>query len=141
MDYLIKEIGGSVTLRKTNITKDGYIRKERYSWKVSRKLNCLPILDKLIPYLVLKKERAIFLRDYILIFQFNFSRNGLTRSIKIAREKCYQEMLKLNNGVSKSSLIVLKPLPGNAEGNKVQAAKAGSMNAVSEKTSQDDAVL
>ena len=57
------------------------------------------------------------------------------------RDKCYAEIIKLNNGVDKSPLIVLKPLTGNAEGNKVQAAKACSMNAVSEETPKGDATV
>lgn len=44
-------------------------------------------------------------------------------------------------GVVKSHLIVLKPLPDNAEGNKVQAGKPCSMNAVSDGTTKVDAVL
>ena len=41
----------------------------------------------------------------------------------------------------KSSLIISKTLPGDAGGNEAEAAKAGTVNAVSEKTSNEDAVL
>ena len=53
-----------------------------------------------------------------------------------------QRLKPKKNGRFKSLLIILKPLTDNAEGNKEQAGfMPCSLNAVSEETSKDDAVL
>jgi len=50
--------------------------------------------------------------------------------------------LHANNGVYKSPLMDLKPLTGNAEGNKAEAdVRSGTVNEVSEETPEGDAVL
>ena len=85
--------------------------------KQQKKADIKSFLDKLLPYLTIKKDNALKLYNY-----------------------CINAMQK--NGVIKSPLIVLEPLPDNAGGNKEQAGfMPCSLNAVSEETSKDDAVL
>jgi len=89
----------------------------QYRFQINKTADIKTFLDKLLPYLTIKKQNALKLYNYCI--------NTLQ-----------------NYGVSKSPLIVLEPLPGNAGGNKEQAGYIPcSLNAVSEETSKDDAVL
>lgn len=89
----------------------------QYRFQIQKTTDIKSFLDKLLPYLTIKKNNALKLYNY-----------------------CINAMQK--NGVVKSPLIVLEPLPDNAGGNKEQAGfMPCSLNAVSEETSKDDAVL
>lgn len=62
--------------------------------------------------------------------------------IQLNEQVTLQNQDPRENGVVKSPLMDLKPLTGNAEGNKAEASdKLGTVNAVNEGTPKGDAVL
>lgn len=114
-----------------------------YQYGLYTKKECIEFLKRIIPFLKGKKENAETLLDFCMnSANTSFCRNGILPEELKFRHECYVKLINLNKyGVSKSPLIDLKPLPDNAEGNKAEAAKAGTVNVVSEGTSKEDAVL
>lgn len=110
-----------------------------YQFGIYTKKECVEFLKRIIPFLKGKKENA----EVLLNFCENsvntlYCREGISPEELKFRNDCYVRLVDLNKyGVSKSSLMDLKLLPGNAEDNKAQAAQAGSVNVASEKTHSD----
>lgn len=94
---LYEEFGGSVNTRKSYVAKDGGTRKECYQWKAEKSNQCLPVLEDVIPYLIIKKDRAMYLRDYILDNPFIRGSGSLDNSILIRREKAHIKMRLFND--------------------------------------------
>lgn len=129
---------GRVFVVKAKSAKNGYC----FRFGIYSRGDAIDFLKRCIPYLRVKKQIAEQVLDFCENFKSYCGPRITPQSQLDFREKCYQNIIKLNNGVSKSSLIVLKPLPGDAGGNKEQAGqKPCSLNAVSGKTSKEDAVL
>ena len=61
----------NVRLYPGNITK-----KPSYGWKIEKRKSCIPFLESVAPYLVIKKERAEFLLKFSINFQHQ--RGGLS---------------------------------------------------------------
>lgn len=97
IDHLVENFGGFQGLRDDYIAKDGFLRKKSYYWKVEKATKCLPLLEDVIPFLVVKKERAAFLRDYILDNPFIRGSNRLDENILYRREKAYLKMRSFND--------------------------------------------
>lgn len=97
IDFVYAEFGGLLNTRKAYIAKDGSLRKISYQWKLSQANPCLPFLEKIIPYLVIKKERAEFLRDYILRNPFKRGSGKLSDDILQNRESDYMKMRSFND--------------------------------------------
>ena len=57
----------------------------------------MPFLEKIIPYLKIKKERAEFLRDFIIANPFKRGSNKLSQEILNARESSYLKMRQFND--------------------------------------------
>ena len=114
-----------------------------YQFGIYTKKECIEFLKRIIPFLKGKKENA----EVLLNFCENsvntlYCREGISPEELKFRHDCYIKLVALNKyGVYKSPLMDLKPLPDNAGGNKAEAAQAGTVNAVSEETSKEDAVL
>lgn len=114
-----------------------------YQYGIYTKKECSEFLKRIIPFLVGKKENA----QTLLYFCENskntaYCKNGIPAEELKFRNDCYIKLVSLNKyGVYKSPLIDLKPLTGSAEGNKAEAAQVCTVNAVSEETSKEDAVL
>ena len=99
-----------------------------YRYNICSLDEAIKFLERIIPYLRLKTEQAKILYDFCLKKK---EANKLTQE---QNEFYYKKIIEINNGVYKPSLIVLKTLTDNAEGNKEQAGdKPCSLNAVSEK--------
>jgi hypothetical protein len=113
-----------------------------YRFGVFQKEEVISFIKNILPYLTHKKEAAEILLQFCEGFVAQCGQYLKTDEQIDFREDCYQRLCYFNRyGVSKSSLIDLEPLPGDAEGNKGQAAQACSLNVASGKTSQEDAVL
>jgi hypothetical protein len=97
IDFVHKEFLGLIHARKAYIAKDGCKRKISYQWKLEKTPSCFPFLDKIIPYLVIKKERAEFLRDYLLRNPFKRGSNKLSDEILQSRESDYFKMRSFND--------------------------------------------
>lgn len=97
IDRLMANFGGYKGLRDSYIGKDGSQRKKSYYWKVEKAPKCLPFLEEIIPFLMIKKERATFLRDYILDNPFIRGSNQLNENVLYRREKAYLKMRSFND--------------------------------------------
>jgi hypothetical protein len=97
IELFMQEFGGSYTTRKSYIGKDGGTRQECYQWKREKSDHCFPVLENIIPYLIIKKERAMFLRDYIINNPFVRGSNVLDGSILMSREKAHIKMRSFND--------------------------------------------
>lgn len=92
--YFKKLFGGYVYLRKSWIGLDGGKRKDSWQWKLE-KSKCKVFLEKVIPFLQIKKQRAEFLITYI-------NNNPFKRGIRLSnecllgREKSCSTMISLN---------------------------------------------
>lgn len=94
---LYEEFGGAVSTRKSYIGKDGATRKECYQWKLEKSNQCLPVLEDIIPYLIIKKDRAMYLRHYIIDNPFIRGSVALDDSILMRREKAHIKMRSFND--------------------------------------------
>lgn len=131
--------GSNILMIKAKTTVTGFM----YRFSISSKSVAETFLKKCMDYLLIKKDQARILLDFCEnSISTQYRQGGIDSGELEYRENCYNKIVQLNEyGVVKSSLMDLKPLTDNAEGNKGQAAKAGSLNVASEKTSKDDAVL
>lgn len=130
---------GKLYIPRNNACSNGF----HYQFGIYTKNECIEFLKMIIPFLKSKKENAKILLLFCEKSQSTkYCKAGISKEELLFREECYQNLVHFNkNGVYKSSLIDLELLPGNAEDNKAQAAKACSVNVASEKTSKEDAVL
>lgn len=96
-DLLESELGGSVKTRDSYIGKDKSVRLPSHQWRVEKSIQCLPILEQLIPYLTIKKHRAASLRDYIIENPFIRGSNILSNSVLMRRERSYLKMRSFND--------------------------------------------
>lgn len=87
-----EKFGGSYHLRKN----DARYNFPFYTWRLRSIKNVIPCLQKLIKYLVLKKERAQFLLDFCLNFKF-IRGYAISKDVLIEREKAYLKMGKFND--------------------------------------------
>ena len=130
---------GKIYVPRNKATNCGF----HYVYGIYSKHECIAFINKILPYLRAKQEQARILRDFCeQCKNTTYCKAGIPEDELVFRDQCYQQICQLNrDGVVKSSLMDLKPLTDNAEGNKGQAAQACSLNAVSGKTPKGDAVL
>jgi hypothetical protein len=130
---------GKLYIPKNKSCSNGF----HYQYGIYSKKDCSIFLKKIIPFLVGKKNNAKVLLNFCENSEnTKYCKAGISKKELLFRENCYQELIELNkNGVVKSPLMDLEPAAGNAGGNKAQAAKACSVNAVSEETLKGDTVL
>lgn len=95
-----KQFGGNVGRRAAYKGKDGSYRLPSFHWKQEKSIKCLPALEDLIPYLIIKKERAQFLRDYILDNPFIRGSNRLENNVIAKRERAYLKMRSFNDNAN-----------------------------------------
>ncbi len=87
-----ENFGGTYHLRNN----DPRYKFPFYTWRLRSIRNAVPVLQKLVKYLVLKKERAQFLLDFCLNFTF-IRGYTLTNEVLIEREKAYLKMGAFND--------------------------------------------
>jgi hypothetical protein len=116
---------------------------QSYRFGIYSKTEAISFLEKVIPYLKIKKAAAECLLEFCKnSVRTAYGKGGLSESELEFRENCYMRLKELNDGVYKSPLIILKTLPDNAGGNKGQAGdEPCSSNAVSEENPKGYAVL
>lgn len=92
--YFYDEFGGYKYCRKSWKGKNGSMRKDSWQWKLDKR-RCKSFLEKIMPFLKLKKERANYLLKYI---DENPFKRGirLTPEILRKREESYIKMIRLN---------------------------------------------
>lgn len=97
INFLKSTFGGHKGLRKAHVAKDGGKRKNSYHWKIEKSASCLPFLESIIPWLVLKKERAEFLKDFILKNPASKGSSGTPKETLEYREQAYLKMKNFND--------------------------------------------
>jgi hypothetical protein len=94
VNIFMEKFGGSFT--EIDPKKDKRYKQPFFSWRLRSSDNVIPVLEKLIEFLILKKERA----EYLLSFCKNFSfKRGLMvdKDILVEREKAYLKMGQMND--------------------------------------------
>ncbi len=97
IEMLVSEFGGNQGIRLPYMGKDGSERLISYRWKLEKSTKCLPMLEDIIPYLIIKRQRAEFLRDYIIDNPFVRGSNKLNADVLVKREKAYLKMRSFND--------------------------------------------
>jgi hypothetical protein len=95
IDLLMENFGGSSLTRKSFLMKSGKMSQPLYLWKIRGADLCKKALERLIPYLVIKKERAEFLLKFI--HEHPFERGHIMSKEELAqREKKHLKMISFN---------------------------------------------
>jgi len=126
IDILVDEFGGMTGVRKPYVGKDGSQRIASYHWKLEKSIKCLPVLEELIPYLIVKKERASFLRDYIVNNPKCHSQ--ISDSLLIQREKAYLKMRSFNDNAETNCNLFSKAKRKDSDDEFFWAYVAGIMD-------------
>ena len=91
---------GSYKLDRARIReyKDGkrFGGKPMYDWFMRNKKQIIPVLERIIPYLKVKKERAIHMLNYCLNVLHKPGRNKLSQVELNYREDSYRKMREFN---------------------------------------------
>lgn len=128
IDLFKLEFGGSVSLRNSYLAKDGCVRQPSHQWKLEKSPTCLPFLESIIPYLIVKRTRAEFLRDYIIDNPFIRGSNRLDNLTLMKREKSYLKMRSFNDNPNTSEQLLSKSKRINSELDSFWAYVAGLMD-------------
>lgn len=95
IDVLMKIVGGNFTFTDEHINKHGKSKKAFYNWRLSGAERCMAFLNKTIPYLTNKKDRAELLLKYFLK-NIYVPGKRLSAEVKAQREQTYSKMYELN---------------------------------------------
>ena len=124
---LQKTFGGCIVNGKIHICKDGSKGHSLMRWKLRSANNVRPALEKLIPFLRIKKDRAIFLHNFI--DENPFVRGEvLSQEILEKREKSYIKMIQYNEWKSCSNSITANSAKIMSENKEFWAYTAGLMD-------------
>lgn len=96
-EMLKDSFGGTCSHSATHIKKDGIVRRDFYRWNLQKSGKCLPFLEKVIPYLEIKKDRAEFLMDFIKRNPFKRGSVPLDEKTVFSRENDYLKMKEFND--------------------------------------------
>lgn len=113
IDFFRDKFGGSYAIKKAKISIEGIHRKDSHQWKLEKLGPCAPFLDKIIPFLVIKQERAKFLKDYIERNPFKRGSNRLTIEVLAQREKDYWRMRQFNEEGTMNKVLSRKSINPN----------------------------
>lgn len=95
---LIKEkFGGYIFLSKAHVAKGEFQRKAFFRFKLEKRTQCKPFLERIIPYLKLKKDRAEILLKYIEENPFVRGSRKISDDVLYKREKVWIKMHELNS--------------------------------------------
>lgn len=94
--FLFDKFGGNCISTKGSTCKDGSQGRKSYRWRIRSLNNVKPILEKLIPYLKIKKERAQFLLNFIETFDFQKGKL-ISQEKLVARELSHLKMMNYNS--------------------------------------------
>jgi len=101
IDMLLDTFGGNVTPRKAYIDKNNISHKKSIKWKLEKRNKCFPFLEKIVPFLIIKQERASFLIDFINYFPFKRGSKKIDENILNKKEKSYIKMHSFNHSIKK----------------------------------------
>lgn len=94
VDIFLEKFGGSFI--EIDPKKDKRYKQPFFLWRLRSNENVKPVLERLIEYLILKKERAKLLLDFCT--NFSFKRGYiLGEDVIVEREKAYLKMGQMND--------------------------------------------
>lgn len=109
LPYLLRDnFGGAIHIRKAHIGNDGNQRKTSYQWKIEKRTKCYPFLQEIVPFLIVKKEQAQTLIDYLDENPFIRGSRGLEQHVIERRMKTYLKMQQLNSMPHPASFMIPK---------------------------------
>lgn len=94
IDLFVSKFGGRKFTR-TKLAKDS--KRISYSWKIEKKNPCIPFLESISSYLIIKKERADLLLNFCLNHEFKRGSGQIDPDENLAREKLYLKICEMNN--------------------------------------------
>lgn len=97
INLLKDQFGGYKILSRRHTSKDRFERNDFFRFKLEKPNQCKPFLEKVTPYLKLKKDRAEFLLKYIEENPFKRGSNKLIEEVIFQREKAWLKMKELNS--------------------------------------------
>lgn len=97
VDLLKNLFGGYVGKTKAYIAKDGSNRQEFFRWRLDRGNSCKECIEQLLPYLVLKKDRAQYLLNFINDHVIKENSDRLSDEELQIRENHYLKMKNFNS--------------------------------------------
>jgi len=95
----LAEFTGQKTIYLHGASPSRPTRRPIYSWGIRKRSNLIPFLEGVIPYLRIKKNRALFLLKYckhVIECPNPYRYFGLSKEELDFREDSYQKMRKLN---------------------------------------------
>lgn len=103
--HLLKEkLGGHIVTGKEHICKDGSKGHALFRWKLRGNDNVRPVLERMIPFLKIKKERAEFLLNFIK--ENPFIRGKILTGEQVEnRERSFLKMVQFNEWKSCNTSI------------------------------------
>ena len=96
IERLKNEFGGFVSSRKPYRGKDNSLRKASKSWKLERRNKCEPFLNEITDHLIVKKERAQYLSQYLSENPFVRGSVCVPSEVLRRRESAYIKMRSFN---------------------------------------------
>lgn len=109
-DFLKETFGGNRIVGKPRPMKSGEMGFPYHQWRCRSAENVKSVLDALIPYLKIKKERAVFLLKFIDKFKF-IRGKSLSSDESFEREQYYVRMINYNSHRSeKHDLVEKRPI-------------------------------
>jgi hypothetical protein len=127
IDFLKVEFGGNITIRSAYIGKDGSEGKSLMVWRLRSNDNVLPVINRLIPFLKIKSERAQFLRRFIEELPFVRGRRVPIEKLE-EKERFYIGMMQSNDWTSFNNSISSKVASVVSEEGEFWAYVAGLMD-------------
>lgn len=91
LDWLKKRVGGSIQKGKRRGK-----RRNCYELHINPSKST-ELLQKVYPYLVIKKEQADVVFEFRSTYENRYCRGGLPKHILEAREKCYTQLKELHH--------------------------------------------
>lgn len=114
IDILKETFGGSIHTYKKRLKKNGDLGRLIRKWSIRSFCNVKPVLEAVIPFLRIKKERAEFLLKFI--DSHVFIRGKILSAEDIAiRESFYLKMIQFNDWKSCNGTITKKLCSKNSE--------------------------
>lgn len=104
MGFFVENIGGSFCATHIKLGKDRIFKKTFYRWALNGQQNCLKFAQSLVPYLAIKRERVLFLIDFITKFPFKRGSNLLSKEVIAEKQSYYLKMRNMNDERYETSL-------------------------------------
>lgn len=102
INLFINKFGGRKFTR-TKLAKDS--KRVSYSWKIEKKNPCIPFLESVNPYLIIKKDRADLLLDFCLNHEFKRGSVPVDPYENLKREKLYLKIREMNDNPNINGLL------------------------------------